>query len=435
MNIAGGGERGAAVGADAKRFGQIDTRAAVGPGPISPEPRRVFRGPPGATMQGKVQPPRSKGEGGFSSLCWGHVMEQQGHHEANITTSAPSSMDHHEGGGKGGARAPSPMDVEPLLRANPGRFVLDPSDEWAPEWRMYKKAIASFWTVEEVDLASDAVHWAALPAPEREFLCKVLAFFAASDGIVNENLALNFYSEVQVPEVRAFYAQQIAMETIHSDMYARLIDTYIKDAALREELLGAVMTIPCVARKAEWALRWCDPHVASFAERLVAFACVEGIFFSGSFCAIFWMKKRGKMPGLCFSNELISRDEGLHCDFACQLYTRLQHKLPLERVLAIVEDAVQCEKGFVKEALRLDLIGMNAQLMVQYIECVADRLLLALGMPSRLYGTANPFEWMELISMDGKTNFFEKRVGEYAKAGVGCSDASKHHQFSTSEAF
>ncbi|KAG0456653.1 hypothetical protein HPP92_024441 [Vanilla planifolia] len=284
-------------------------------------------------------------------------------------------------------------------------------------WEMYKKAEASFWTAEEVDLSQDLRHWEhTLTSEERHFVTHVLAFFAASDGIVLENLAGRFMCEVQLPEARAFYGFQIAIENIHSEMYSLLLETYIKDSAAKSRLFRAIETIPCVARKAEWALRWIDAS-ETFAERLLAFACVEGIFFSGSFCAIFWLKKRGLMPGLTFSNELISRDEGLHCDFACLLYSLLNAKLSEERVREIVADAVDIEKEFVCDALACALVGMNADLMSRYIEFVADRLLGALNY-SKMYEASNPFDWMELISLQGKTNFFEKRVGEYQKASV-----------------
>ena len=283
---------------------------------------------------------------------------------------------------------------------------------------MYKKAEASFWTAEELDLCHDHKDWAEkLSSNERFFITRVLAFFAASDGIVNENLALNFSNEVQLPEARCFYGFQIAIENIHAEVYSLLIDTYVKDPVEKAETLNAIETIDCVKRKANWALKWCDASNASFAERIVAFAAVEGIFFSGSFCAIFWLKKRGLMPGLCFSNELISRDEGLHCDFACLLYGKLSTPLPVARVHELVGSAVTIEKEFVSDALPVELIGMNSELMCQYIEFCADRLLVALDVP-KLYNVTNPFEWMELISLQGKTNFFEKRVGEYQKAGV-----------------
>lgn len=286
---------------------------------------------------------------------------------------------------------------------------------------MYKKAEASFWTAEEIDLASDLNDWSKLSQNERHFVSHVLAFFAASDGIVNENLAQNFATEIQSAEARCFYGFQIAVENIHSETYSLLIDTYIKDPKEKDHLLRAIDTVPCVQKKAQWALQWCDRQNASFAERCIAFAAVEGIFFSGSFCAIFWLKKRGLMPGLCFSNELISRDEGLHCDFACLLYTKLVNKLKPERIVEIISNAVVIEKEFVQDALPVELIGMNSRLMCQYIEFCADRLLVALGQP-RHYQVSNPFEWMEMISLQGKTNFFEKRVGEYAKSGVGAED-------------
>jgi ribonucleoside-diphosphate reductase subunit M2 len=308
---------------------------------------------------------------------------------------------------------------EPLLKENPGRFVLFPIQD-ADVWAMYKKAEASFWTAEEIDLASDLKDWDGLTDNERHFVSHVLAFFAASDGIVNENLTGNFTTEVQSPEARCFYGFQIAVENIHSETYSLLIDTYIKDQKEKSHLLNAIETVPCVQKKANWALKWCDQRNASFAERMIAFAAVEGIFFSGSFCAIFWLKKRGLMPGLCFSNELISRDEGLHCDFACLLYKKLVNKLPDSRIEEIITNAVEIEKEFVVDALPVSLIGMNGDLMCQYIEFCADRLLHALGC-QKYYGAVNPFEWMEMISLQGKTNFFEKRVGEYAKSGVGVS--------------
>jgi ribonucleoside-diphosphate reductase subunit M2 len=290
---------------------------------------------------------------------------------------------------------------------------------------MYKKAEASFWTSEEIDLGSDMVDWEKLSNNERHFVSHVLAFFAASDGIVNENLAQNFMTEIQSAEARCFYGFQIAVENIHSETYSLLIDTYIKDQAEKTRLLNAIETVPCVERKAKWALQWCNSNLASFAERCIAFAAVEGIFFSGSFCAIFWLKKRGLMPGLAFSNELISRDEGLHCDFACMLYSKLQNKLPTERIVEIIRHAVDIEQEFVRDALPVELIGMNSTLMQQYIEFCADRLLFALGCP-KYYQAQNPFEWMETISLQGKTNFFEKRVGEYAKSGVGSSSEDNH---------
>lgn len=310
---------------------------------------------------------------------------------------------------------------ELLLRENKDRFVLLPI-KYPKLWEAYKKTEASFWTAEEIDLGSDLKDWAGLNEGERHFISHVLAFFAASDGIVNENLAVNFMREVQLPEARCFYGFQIMMENIHSETYALLIDTYIKDPVEKDRLFHAIETVPAVAKKAEWALRWIEN--GSFAERLVAFAAVEGIFFSGSFCSIFWLKKRGLMPGLTFSNELISRDEGMHCEFACLLYSMLENKLPKEQVTDIIKNAVEIEKEFITEALPVALIGMNANLMKQYIEFVADRWLVELGSP-KLYNATNPFDFMEMISLQGKTNFFEKRVGDYQKAGVMTGKESK----------
>ncbi|PIA51128.1 hypothetical protein AQUCO_01100159v1 [Aquilegia coerulea] len=304
---------------------------------------------------------------------------------------------------------------EPILTSNPDRFCMFPI-QYPQIWEMYKKAEASFWTAEEVDLSQDQRHWETLTQDEKHFITHVLAFFAASDGIVLENLGVRFMKEVQISEARAFYGFQIAIENIHSEMYSLLLESYIKDSNEKNHLFHAIETIPCVKKKAEWALRWIDGS-ESFAERVIAFACVEGIFFSGSFCSIFWLKKRGLMPGLTFSNELISRDEGLHCDFACLLYSLLKNKLSEERVRGIVSDAVEIEREFVCEALPCALVGMNCDLMSQYIEFVADRLIGALGY-GKIYDTQNPFDWMELISLQGKTNFFEKRVGEYQKASV-----------------
>lgn len=311
--------------------------------------------------------------------------------------------------------------VDPLLAPNPDRFVLFPIQH-ADIWEFYKKAEASFWTAEEIDLATDRRDWETLNEDEKHFISHVLAFFAASDGIVNENLGARFMHEVQLPEARAFYGFQIAIENVHSETYSLLLETYIKDSEEKHRLFHAIDTLPVVKQKAEWALRWISSPTASFAERLVAFACVEGIFFSGSFCAIFWLKKRGLMPGLTFSNELISRDEGLHTDFACLLYSKLLNKLPVEVLQRIVKEAVDIELDFVTSALPVNLIGMNAGLMSHYIKFVADRLLTALG-TEKLYDVENPFDWMEQISLQGKSNFFEKRVGEYQKAGVRHSEA------------
>ncbi|MBK9461042.1 MAG: ribonucleotide-diphosphate reductase subunit beta [Sphingobacteriales bacterium] len=305
--------------------------------------------------------------------------------------------------------------VEPILKDNKDRFVLFPIKH-NDIWKMYKQAEASFWTAEEIDLSSDLSDWDKLSDNERYFIKHVLAFFAASDGIVNENLVLNFMREVQIPEARCFYGFQVAIENIHAETYSLLIDTYIKDNAEKDYLFKAFETIPAIKKKADWALRWIE-DAPSFAHRLIAFAAVEGIFFSGSFCSIFWLKKRGLMPGLTFSNELISRDEGLHCDFACLLYSMLEQKLPDTELLAIITEAVRSEQEFVTDALPVSLIGMNAAMMSDYIEFVADRLLVSLGQPKH-YKVQNPFPFMEMISLQGKTNFFEKRVAEYQKAGV-----------------
>lgn len=305
---------------------------------------------------------------------------------------------------------------EPILAENPDRFVLFPI-KYGTIWEWYKKSVASFWTAEEVDLSQDINDWEnKLTDNDRKFIKHVLAFFAASDGIVNENLVLNFMREVQIPEARCFYGFQVAIENIHAEMYSLLIDTYIKDPKEKDFLFNALQNLECVSKKGQWALRWID-NAPSFAHRLIAFAAVEGIFFSGSFCSIYWLKKRGLMPGLTFSNELISRDEGMHCDFACLLYSMLENKLDPAEVKAIITEAVEFEKEFVTDALPVSLIGMNAEMMGQYIEFVADRLLISLGC-EKAYGTANPFSWMDMISIQGKTNFFEKRVGDYAKAGV-----------------
>jgi ribonucleotide reductase beta subunit family protein with ferritin-like domain len=304
---------------------------------------------------------------------------------------------------------------EEILRDNPHRWVMFPI-QYPKIWEMYKRHEASFWTAEEIDLGADIRDWDRLNENEQYFIKSVLAFFAASDGIVLENLSLNFNSEIQIPEARAFYGFQSAMENVHSETYSLLIDTYVKDPAEKTRLFEAIYTVPVIEKKAKWAIQWMDKK-NSFAERLVAFACVEGILFSGSFCAIYWLKKRGLMPGLTFSNELISRDEGLHAEFACLMYSMLEHHLPEDFIHSIVRGAVEVEREFICDALRCDLIGMNSNLMTQYIEFVADRLLVSLG-HSKLFNTTNPFDWMELISLQGKTNFFEKRVGEYQKRGV-----------------
>ena len=309
----------------------------------------------------------------------------------------------------------STLAVEPLLVEDPNRFVLFPIKH-DDIWQFYKKAEASFWTAEEIDLSQDLADWKKMNDGERHFVSHVLAFFAASDGIVNENLANNFLKEVQFAEAKCFYGFQIMMENIHSETYSLLIDTYINDPKEKDHLLRAIETIDCVKKKADWALKWIESD--NFVERLISFAAVEGIFFSGSFCSIFWLKKRGLMPGLSFSNELISRDEGLHCDFACLLYTdHIKNQLSQQRIYEIILEAVEIEKEFVTVALPVSLIGMNAEMMCQYIDFVADRLLVALGCQKH-YNATNPFDFMEMISLQGKTNFFEKRVAEYQKSGV-----------------
>ncbi|EHK47316.1 hypothetical protein TRIATDRAFT_154508 [Trichoderma atroviride IMI 206040] len=306
---------------------------------------------------------------------------------------------------------------EPILQENPQRFVLFPI-KYHEIWQMYKKAEASFWTAEEIDLSKDLHDWNnRLNDDEKYFISHILAFFAASDGIVNENLVERFSGEVQIPEARCFYGFQIMMENIHSETYSLLIDTYVKEHSQRNYLFNAIETIPCIRKKADWAIKWIQDKDSSFAQRLVAFAAVEGIFFSGAFASIFWLKKRGLMPGLTFSNELISRDEGLHTDFACLLHSHLKNRASKEIIREIITDAVRIEQEFLTEALPCALLGMNATLMKQYIEFVADRLLVALG-NEKIYKSSNPFDFMENISLGGKTNFFEKRVGEYQKAGV-----------------
>ena len=306
--------------------------------------------------------------------------------------------------------------VEPILKENKDRFVIFPikhHDLW--EW--YKKCEESFWTAEEIDLHQDLTDWSTkLNDDEKFFIKHILAFFAASDGIVNENLAENFVNEVQYSEAKFFYGFQIMMENIHSETYSLLIDTYVKDDAEKDKLFNAIETFPAIKKKADWALKWIESD--SFAERLIAFAGVEGIFFSGAFCSIFWLKKRGLMPGLTFSNELISRDEGVHCDYAVHLHNNhLVNKVPKERITQILTDALDIEKEFITESLPVSLIGMNAKLMTQYLEFVTDRLLVELNC-DKVYNATNPFEFMDMISLQGKTNFFEKRVSEYQKAGV-----------------
>ncbi len=318
--------------------------------------------------------------------------------------------------------------VEPILQENKNRFVIFPIKH-QDIWEFYKSMEASFWTAEEIDLSQDLNDWNnKLNNDERYFIKHILAFFAASDGIVNENLAENFVNEVQYAEAKFFYGFQIMMENIHSETYSLLIDTYVKDEAEKADLFNALEVFPAIKKKADWALKWIDSD--SFAERLIAFAAVEGIFFSGAFCSIYWLKKRGLMPGLTFSNELISRDEGVHCDFAVHLHNNhLINKVSKERIRTIIVDALTIEREFITESLPVSLIGMNANLMTQYLEFVTDRLLVELGC-EREYNTPNPFDFMDMISLQGKTNFFEKKVAEYQKAGVmnsgsGTVDAQK----------
>jgi ribonucleoside-diphosphate reductase beta chain len=317
---------------------------------------------------------------------------------------------------------------EPILKENPNRFVLFPIKH-NDIWDIYKKAEASFWTAEEIDLHQDIADWEnKLSDDERYFVKHILAFFAASDGIVNENLAENFVNEVQYTEAKFFYGFQIMMENIHSETYSLLIDTYVKDPSERNKLFNAIETFDAIKKKADWALKWIDSP--SFAERLIAFAAVEGIFFSGAFCSIFWMKKRGLLPGLTFSNELISRDEGMHCDFAVHLHNEhLVNKVPQERIIQIITEALDIEREFITESLPVDLIGMNSRLMEQYLEFVTDRLLTELNCP-KSYNSENPFDFMDMISLEGKTNFFEKRVSDYRKAGVGMEQETKEDSFS-----
>jgi ribonucleoside-diphosphate reductase subunit M2 len=310
--------------------------------------------------------------------------------------------------------------TEPLLAPDDNRFVMFPI-RYDDVWQMYKKQVDCFWRAEEIDLTKDLSHWDALSNDERYYISMILAFFAASDGIVLENLAQRFMSDVQVSEVRAFYGFQIAMENIHSESYSILIDTYIKDSIEKERLFNAIENFPCIKKKSDWAQKWIHDNRSSFATRLVAFACVEGIFFSGAFCSIFWLKKRGLMPGLTFSNELISRDEALHCEFAILLYSKLIKKMNKARIHEIIKEAVEIETEFICEALPCRLIGMNSQMMTQYIQFVADRLCVQLGY-DKIYGVTNPCDFMELISLDSKTNFFEKRLGDYALANKSNAD-------------
>ena len=316
---------------------------------------------------------------------------------------------------------PPPLTLEkvpePVLDANDERFVIFPIKH-SDIWSKYKQHMAVFWTPEEIDLSKDMSHWEKLTDNERHFIKNILGFFAGSDGIVMENLATRFSREVQIPEARFFYACQNLLEAVHSETYSLLIDTYITDSKEKDELLHAIKTIPCVEKKAKWAMEWIDSPDADFATRLIGFAAVEGIFFSGAFCAIFWLKQRGIMPGLTLSNEFIARDEGIHTDFACLLYSKLTSKLTKQKAHKIIREAVKIEKNFITKSLPCELIGMNAELMKQYIEFVADRLSLQLGYP-KIYSATNPFDFMERISLENKDNFFEKRVSTYAKAAVG----------------
>jgi ribonucleoside-diphosphate reductase subunit M2 len=316
----------------------------------------------------------------------------------------------------------SKIQSEPLLAPDDNRFVMFPI-QYEDIWQMYKKQVDCFWRAEEIDLTKDFVNWESLNDDEKYFISMILAFFAASDGIVLENLASRFMIDVQVSEARAFYGFQIAMENIHSQTYSLLIETYIKDKDEKHKLFNAIENFPCIKKKSDWAQKWIRDNRSSFATRLIAFACVEGIFFSGAFCSIYWLKKRGLMPGLTFSNELISRDEALHCEFAVLLYSKLVKKLDKNRIHEIIKEAVEIETEFICEALPCRLIGMNSDLMTQYIKFVADRLCVQLGY-KKIYNVTNPFDFMELISLEGKTNFFEKRLGDYALANKSNSESA-----------
>jgi len=314
----------------------------------------------------------------------------------------------------------SKIITEPLLAPDDNRFVMFPI-RYDDVWQMYKKQVDCFWRPEEIDLSKDLAHWDGLNSDERYYISMILAFFAASDGIVLENLAQRFMSDVQVSEIRAFYGFQIAMENIHNESYSLLIETYIKDTVEKDKLFNAIENFPCIKKKSDWAQKWIHDNRSSFATRLVAFACVEGIFFSGAFCSIFWLKKRGLMPGLTFSNELISRDEALHCEFAILLYSKMIKKIGKTRIHEIIKEAVEIETEFICEALPCRLIGMNSQMMTQYIQYVADRLCVQLGY-DKIYNVTNSCDFMEAISLESKTNFFEKRVGEYALANKSNTD-------------
>ena len=315
----------------------------------------------------------------------------------------------------------SKTTIEPLLAPDDNRFVMFPIKH-NDIWEMYKKQIDCFWRAEEIDLSKDLTNWESLNGDEKHFISMILAFFAASDGIVLENLASRFMNEVQVSEARAFYGFQIAMENIHSETYSLLIETYIKDKEEKSKLFNAITHFPCIKKKSDWAQKWIHDNRSSFATRLVAFACVEGIFFSGAFCSIFWLKKRGLMPGLTFSNELISRDEALHCEFAILLYSKLVKKIDKARIHELIKEAVEIESEFICEALPCRLIGMNSEMMTQYIQFVADRLCVQLGY-KKIYNISNPFDWMEMISLESKTSFFERRVSEYVLANKSSDNA------------
>ena len=323
----------------------------------------------------------------------------------------------------------SKTQLEPLLAPDDNRFVMFPI-KYQDIWEMYKKQVDCFWRAEEMDLSKDLDNWQSLSRDEKYFVSMILAFFAASDGIVLENIASRFMTDVQVSEARAFYGFQIAMENVHSETYSLLIETYIKDKTEKDKLLNAIENFPCIKKKSDWAQKWIHDNRSSFATRLVAFACVEGIFFSGAFCSIYWLKKRGLMPGLTFSNELISRDEALHCEFAVLLYSKLIKKADKARIYEIIKEAVEIEIEFICDALPCKLIGMNSDLMSQYIKFVADRLVVQLGY-KKIYNVENCFPWMELISLQGKTNFFEKRVSEYALA----TTTGKNDAFDLTENF
>ena len=324
---------------------------------------------------------------------------------------------------------------EYLLSDTNNRYVLFPIDKTnEPIFKMYKKAISTFWIPEEIDLSKDLKDYNKLTDNEQFFIENILAFFAASDGIVNENLGERFYNEVQVLEAKYFYGFQIAMENIHSETYSLLIDTYIKDETKKNKLFNAIENIPSIKKKADWAIKWINDKESTFGKRIIAFAAVEGIFFSGAFCSIFWLKKRGLMPGLCFSNELISRDEALHTEFAVLMYNYMDHKPDSQTIIEIITEAVNIEKEFITSSIPCSLIGMNSELMIQYIEYIADRLLLMFGLPVH-YNSKNPFDWMELISIQGKTNFFEKRVGEYSNKANPNTHSYSENKFSLNEDF